>query len=130
MTQPPSRPAATERPASPALRLTFSPVILSALVWPGAGQLAQRRWVAGGLAAVGFTVAAGWFGVRVARVVAAYYRFAFDFNGAQDVHVSPAMLLNPLGLCAAVYLVSLVDTLLAATRQRTSLTSRRARGPS
>ncbi len=97
-------------------RPALSPVAVSALVYPGAGQLMQRRWWAASLFGVTFTASAGWLVVRVLRVLTAYYEFAFDFASAAGTTVSPRQLAVPFGLGMAVYLLNVLDAAFAQRR--------------
>jgi hypothetical protein len=92
--------------------------MLSALVYPGAGQLAQRRWLAGVAAIIAFTVSAGWFLLQAAQAALAYYRLAFDFNGASASTVRPRDIVIPFAVALAVYVAAVIDTALADARAR------------
>lgn len=98
-------------------RLAVSPMLLSALVCPGAGQLMQRRWVAGGAFIIVFSVLFVWFAVKVLAVLKAYYDFAFNFSGANGVAPGVGEIALPLAACAGVYVAGLIDTALATFRK-------------
>lgn len=91
-------------------------MVLSALVYPGAGQLVQRRWVAGGGFVVAFSVPLVWFVVKVFAVLKAYYEFAFNFRGATGEAPGAAAIILPFALSVAVYIACLVDVAVAAYR--------------
>lgn len=97
----------------------FSPMVLSALVYPGAGQLMQRRWMAGLLVAGLFTVPAVWFFVEVFGVLKAYYDFAFNFSGATGKAPAAGSIILPFILSTLIYVGGLVDTAVAMNRQKT-----------
>lgn len=109
---PPPIPATRSRPPDgrPA-------ILLSALVYPGAGQGLQGRW----FAAIGFgllfTLALIGFGIELVRVFLAYAAVAvFDKPPPED----PGMSRFVASLIAmfVAYLASLLDTILAAQRVR------------
>ncbi len=93
-------------------------MLLSALVYPGTGQLMQRRWVAGIGFAFVFTIGFVWFVVEIAGVLKAYYAFAVDFKGATGKAPGVGALLLPLALCTVIYMAGLVDTAVASYRMR------------
>ena len=104
-------------PNPPARRpSSFSPMVLSALVNPGAGQLVQRRWGAGVGFIVAFTVPLVWFVVKVFAVLKAYYEFAFNFRGATGEAPGAAAIILPFVLSVAVYIACLVDVAVATYR--------------
>ncbi|OPZ29741.1 MAG: hypothetical protein BWZ02_00939 [Lentisphaerae bacterium ADurb.BinA184] len=90
-------------------------VFLSALIWPGAGQLAQRRWLAGSLFMGAFALAALALLLCAGRILYAYYSLA-DFDTPVERAPSLHPLLWALAAAAAVYFLSLADTLLANQR--------------
>ncbi|GEM_PF-955126 len=108
----PVAPAAVRRPA------VFTPMLLSALVYPGTGQLLQRRWVAAAGYAIAFTGPMVWFVVEDARILKAYYEFMLDFKGATGEAPAISAIIVPLLLSMAIYVAGLVDTAVAAYRLR------------
>jgi hypothetical protein len=108
----PLAPAAVRRPA------LFTPMLLSALVYPGTGQLLQRRWVAAAGYAIAFTGPMVWFVVEDTRILKAYYEFMLDFKGATGEIPAIGSIIVPLLLSMAVYVAGLVDTAVAAYRLR------------
>ncbi len=104
------RDSATERPRGVSPRVA---VVLSAAVAPGIGQVAQGRWVAGGLFLAGF-LAAFALGVRALLApLLANWRSAIAFaGGAPDAVLRPipiGQVMGWTGLALAVYLASLAD---------------------
>lgn len=99
-------------------RQILTPMVLSALVYPGAGQLMQRRWLAATVFVVGFSLPFAWFLGRVYGVLKAYYEFAFNFKGASGQAPQPSCLVWPLALSIGVYLAGLVDTAIGSYRAR------------
>lgn len=93
-------------------------MLLSALVYPGVGQMMQKRWGAGAGFALAFTVPLVWFVVEVFRVLSAYYAFMVDFKGATGVAPGAAAIVMPLFLSLVIYIGGLVDTAVAAYRIR------------
>lgn len=102
----------------PGRRWGVSPLMLSALVYPGVGQLVQRRWLAGAAAIVAFTASFAWFLVRAAQAAMAYYRFAFDFNEATGSPVRPRDIIVPFVVALAVYVAAVIDAAVADARAR------------
>lgn len=93
-------------------------MLLSALVYPGAGQLMQKRWGVGACFAVVFTVPMVGFVVEVFRVLSAYYSFMVDFKGATGVAPGAAAIVMPFFLSLVIYIAGLVDTAVADYRIR------------
>ena len=92
-------------------------VVLSAFVFPGAGQIHQGRWAAAAIFGTGFLVCFVVFVVYAASIIRIYYSIAFDFDSFEVTNV-------PLGKTAAffllamlVYAVSLGDTQRAYLRE-------------
>ncbi len=101
---------------------SISPVVLTALVYPGAGQLLQRRWVAAAVSALAFTATGAWFAVATAKVLIDYYNLAFDFAHAPESAARPGMVVVPFLAAMGVYLASLMDVVLASIRRRGRVT--------
>ncbi|MBT8043077.1 MAG: hypothetical protein KJN98_07890, partial [Pontiella sp.] len=57
---------------------THLPILLSALVCPGAGQFVQKRRVAGTMYAAGFLVGFFWIMFRALKILISFYRMAFE----------------------------------------------------
>ena len=87
---------------------------LSALVYPGAGQFAQKRWLAGLFYAVVFSVCFIFLVIAIFAPMFWNLRLAMEFadTGKGDAFhpISFAKILLWLGLSALVYLVGLLDT--------------------
>lgn len=106
-------------PTSPARRSwPISPVLVTALVYPGVGQLMQRRWWAAGITLVSFTAAAFWFFFRTAVVLIDYYQMAFDFSGAQPRSSHPRDILVPFAVALGAYVGCVLDAALGNRRLR------------
>jgi NhaP-type Na+/H+ or K+/H+ antiporter len=95
-----------------------TPILLSMMVYPGAGQILQGRWLAGILFAFGFTVFFVVFGVCVYRILAIYYKLGFgDIPDSQTHFVLwPAVVAFIIAL--GFYVGGIVDTVLAFTREQ------------
>lgn len=85
------------------------PVFLSALVYPGAGQLVQRRWVAGVGYALLFSGAFGWLLWRFFGVIKLLYTTADFSKGAGDAP-SLGAIGWPFVVSMLVWLANLIDT--------------------
>ena len=96
----------------------ISPMALSALVSPGAGQLMQRRWGTGAFFLSASTLSAGWLLMAVYHVVKTYYGLAFDPMNAPAEAPGLASLMVPFFIWLAVYVASLVDTAIASYRRQ------------
>lgn len=90
----------------------LSPLLLSSLVYPGSGQLVQRRWWAAAVFIPAFTAGFVWFMARVLAVLQAYYDLAFNFETATGQAPSVSALMTPFVVTLLIYLGNLVDTAL------------------
>lgn len=94
---------------------------LSALVYPGAGQFAQKRWLAGLFYAVVFSVCAVFLMIAIFAPMFWNLRLALEFaeTGKGDAFhpISFAKIFLWLGLSALIYLAGLLDTVLYHRRQ-------------
>jgi hypothetical protein len=98
------RPAATRNAGRP----SRAPVLLSAFIFPGAGQLVQRRWGSAAVYAGAFLAACIVFVVYIARILVSYYGLAFGNGGTPpDVPLTEACL--ALLAAGAVYGASVFD---------------------
>jgi hypothetical protein len=91
----------------------MTPVIISVLVYPGAGQFVQRRWVSGVFFITAFSAALAWFVGRTLQVLAAYYDFAFNFHTASGLAPNAMGIAVPFVISLVVYLANVVDAILA-----------------
>ena len=95
---------------------------LSALVWPGAGQFAQKRWLAGIFYAVVFSVCFVFLIIAIFAPMFRNLRAAMEFadTGKGDAFypISFAKIFLWIGLSALIYLAGLLDTFVAYRRQR------------
>jgi len=112
------------RPAGDGALRQRQAVLLSVLLYPGAGQWLQGRRLAAVLYAVAFTVAFIPFLWQAAVIILAFYRFAFHFMEAE----APTANLLPLGLSLAVslgvYILNIVDAALHRSRSAPDFTPR------
>jgi TM2 domain-containing membrane protein YozV len=91
------------------------PMLLSALVCPGAGQFMQGRWRAGLIYAAGFLWGFFWLMFAAGKIIISYYRMAFDSQYEPDTPNVWAIL-PPLAIALTFYLVNLFDIVLAQLR--------------
>jgi len=94
----------------------LSPMTLSALVYPGAGQLMQRRWGAGIFFIVASTVVGLWLFVTVFVVLKAYYGLAFAPMNAPVEVPGLAALVIPFSIWLVIYVAGIVDTAIGSYR--------------
>ncbi len=96
-------------------------VLLSAAVCPGAGQLAQRRWIMGALYLVAFIACLVAMLVVVIVPLAVNLRIIMDFaetGSSEPFRAVPlARVLTLFGLTILIYLAALADTIAYARRQ-------------
>ncbi len=104
--------------APPARKSILTPMVLSSLVYPGAGQLMQRRWAAGTLFIVGSTVATGWLVMTVFLILKAYYGLAFDPDHPPKDVPGLAALVIPFVIWLVIYVAGLIDTAIGTYRQQ------------
>ena len=87
---------------------------LSALVYPGAGQFTQKRWLAGLFYAVVFSVCAIFLMIAIFAPMFWNLRLAMEFadTGKGDAFhpISFAKIFLWIGLSALIYLAGLLDT--------------------
>ena len=93
---------------------------LSAFVYPGAGQFAQKRWLAGLFYAVVFSVCAVFLIIAIFAPMFWNLRLAMEFadTGKGDAFhpISFVKIFLWLGLSALIYLTGLLDTFVAYRR--------------
>ena len=85
------------------------PIIVSAFVCPGAGQLLQKRWIAGALFMTGFLSGFIWVMFTALRVLAAYYSMALDMDAELPENTGIGSFIAPLLLAVTFYLLNLFD---------------------
>lgn len=96
-------------------------LIFSGLFCPGAGQFLQRRWLPGLLFSLLFLGCTVFLVVRVVVMVSHNLHVALDLGTdptAEFDTVPLTVILSPLGLALVVYVVSLVDVVVANRRAR------------
>lgn len=98
-----------QKPESNQGRPSRAPVFLSAFVFPGAGQLVQRRWAAAVFFGAGFIVTFIIFVVYMARIIGSYYAIAFadDAGRPPDVPLTQARV--TFALAMMVYAAGVID---------------------
>lgn len=87
----------------------MGPVFLSALVYPGIGQMVQRRWVPGVMYAVLFSGVFGWLTIRFVLMIVQLWATA-DFSKPTVDAPSLGAIGWPFLLSLLVWLASLIDT--------------------
>lgn len=73
----------------------------------------QKRWWAGSLYAVAFSITAGWFFWRAFAVLWAYYQMGLDREMSTGEAPSVMRLLIPCVIMLGVYLANVVDAVFA-----------------
>lgn len=94
------------------------PIILTALIWPGLGQLFQKRWLIGGILAVAFGATFGESMSEAFHNLSAYYSGLTDINALEAPESSTGKILAAGSLGTVVYVVAVIDVALAYRRQR------------
>lgn len=94
---------------------------MSALVWPGAGQYAQKRWLAGTFYAVVFLAGVVFLFVSVLTPLFRMLYALADFSGRSEefLAVQPSLrnILLSFGFLFLVYLGGLLDTIIYCRRR-------------
>lgn len=97
-----------------------TPILLSAFVYPGAGQFLQRRWASAIVHSVLFTIFLAVFVVNVVRPIVANINAALAFaEGAKNesfATVSPLKLILSFAAALALYISSISDAVRATRR--------------
>ncbi len=91
-------------------------ILLSGFVFPGVGQLLQRRWLAAGLFAGIFFSLFGLLLSQCYRSIMAFYQLGIDQIVSKEELPSPAWILGLLGACLVVHLVNIGDVYRAHRR--------------
>lgn len=108
---------------------TRTPLYLSAFLFPGAGQLFQRRWIPALLCSVSFAWCLAAVIVQTAGLIIANMQAATAFMDSEPdrpfMTLSPVCIVAPLVVAILVYVVGLYDTFSAYRRQRSSWAERR-----
>jgi hypothetical protein len=99
---------------APSGRMT---IFLSAFVYPGLGQFAQRRWASGILHAGAFTACLLWFAVCAVRTIGAFYRLGFEFGSYQPGDVPLRAMAVSFVLGVVAYVWNLGDAYAGVRRQ-------------
>lgn len=102
-------------PPAPVPAPTRLAIVLSALVYPGAGQGVQRRWLAAAVYGLLFSIAMLWFAVELVRIFMAYMATAIFDKPAPTAPTLPRFLASLAGMVVA-YSASLLDTIAAHQR--------------
>jgi len=113
----PARAAAGPPPLPSRRRGGRLSLVLSAMCYPGLGQLVQKRWLHGLFYAASFSVASLVFLVAAGRIILNYYRL-LDFEAMVDDHLPVASMLIGLALALGLWLANLADVALANARAR------------
>ena len=104
-------------------RTDKTPIFLSALVYPGAGQFLQRRWKAGLLFSLLFTLLFLLLLVSVIRPLIGSLDAAFQWAARQEnrpfYSISVLRVVALFVSCVIVYIINLVDVTHSAGKKRT-----------
>jgi hypothetical protein len=96
------------------------PMMMNAFVWPGVGQVIQRRWIAASIYLAGFLISTVFFCVHAVRIMTAYYNLWLRFDSNQPVDPpSYRGLLAWLLMGILIYVAALVDSYIAYVHART-----------
>ena len=94
-------------------------ILLLSFILPGAGQLMQKRWVAGSIFLIIFLAGFAWLMTLAIGNMVDYYRLGFEFETYEPNPTTAMALLPPLAMAVGVYLANLLDVF-AAQHRRTS----------
>jgi hypothetical protein len=94
------------------------PVVLSVLLFPGSGQLLQRRWIAGGAFLLFFLSAFLWVMISAGLNIVSYYRLGFEFETYDPEPISLFNLLLAFGVAVSIYIANIIDVSVAQHRIR------------
>ena len=97
-------------------KLTKIPVLLSAMVCPGAGQFVQKRWRTGSAYLLCFLATFMYVMLAAGKTIISYYRLGFEFDTYEPEPISMLNLLSPFGLALLIYLANLIDVSIAQKR--------------
>lgn len=89
------------------------PVLLSSTVWPGTGQLLQKRWHSAIFFLVAFIATVLWFAVAFIHVLSGYYALGMDFSNANVTPPGIGSIVRPFLACVVIWIGSIADTLQA-----------------
>ena len=93
--------------------------MLSAFVYPGLGQLCQRRWVAGLAFILFFTASSIWLIVKFWPMLEfIYYRLPNFDRALPETTPDFTGIAWPLATCVAIILLNVLDVWRAAQRMR------------
>lgn len=116
--------------AGPALetRPRRSAIVLSALVFPGAGQILQRRWLAGVAFSVLFTCPFMVSILSFLQIILAFYRMGFEFERYDPGRLPVARAVIAFFISLMVYAVNVADAHAAYRRAAGERARRRLPG--
>ena len=92
-------------------------ILLLSFILPGAGQLMQKRWVAGSIFLIAFLGGFAWLMTLAIGNMVDYYRLGFEFETYEPNPTTATALLPPLAMAVGVYLANLVDVFAAQHRR-------------
>jgi hypothetical protein len=96
----------------------LSPMVLSTLVCPGAGQLMQRRWVVGAFLIVLSSTVFVWFVVKFCAIMIAFYGLPYEMMTDPAQMPDWLSLAVPFGVLLVIWLIGIIDTAIASYRIR------------
>ena len=87
------------------------PIFLSAAVYPGAGQIFQRRITVGIFFITTFSITFIAFLILMGSIIVDFYSIGLNFDNAQinaEPSITPA--LSAFGVTLLIYIINLIDT--------------------
>ncbi|MBN1556651.1 MAG: hypothetical protein JW951_00735 [Lentisphaerae bacterium] len=93
-------------------------IVLSAFVFPGAGQVYQGRWAAAGIFGAAFLLCFVAFLVQAFRIIRVFYSLAFEFDRTDTPEIGLGAAVVWFLLAMLVYGAGLIDTQRAYLRER------------
>jgi len=97
-------------------------ILLSATVWPGAGQFAQKRWVAGAIYALSFLacfIVSMTYGVRIMLAYYGMWDFDRDHGDSNATSIKPHLvkMLIFFVIAVGIFIAALIDVVIVHIRR-------------
>ena len=92
-------------------------IFLSAAVYPGAGQMLQKRWLAGLFFALSFTIMFTAFVIIMGGIIMEFYSLGFDFSNSQvNPHPPIGDAVSSFIATFIIYIINIIDAYTAYSK--------------